>query len=195
MSEFVSFLDPPRDALKGYDHRQRHNAQAHGIPEVFRDAMSVREEVFVDEQHTPLVDEFDYDDARCYHWVAYASVGTTNPSENDSKQSNNERGQYGRRKSSTANKVAIGTIRLVPPPHPPHPQPGSSHKIDNAEQEMPYGAAEVNRAGQDQTKSGQEPYIKLGRLAVLNQYRGEPIPTCTESQLMSSKVSDYRIYS
>jgi len=161
MSQFIGFLPPPGALLAGYDSAQLHSHQVDDkIPEVFRDAMSVREEVYVDEQQIPLENEFDSDDARSWHWVAYASVGT----------SGNSAGQDGDgdRKSSTANQLAVGTIRLVPPPHPPHPEPGSSHKIDNAEGAVP----DTDKGARAQPGNGKEPYIKFGRLAVLKPFRG-----------------------
>lgn len=171
MSEFVGFLSPPGRALEGYDSKQLHTQQPKEIPEVFRQAMSVREEVYVEEQKVPLENEFDFDDARSYHWVAYASVGTPSSPEVQPAASSSSGQSDGRRKTSTANKLAVGTIRLVPPPHPPHPEPGSSHKIDNAEG-VP---ADVDSGHGDKKTSdhGHEAYIKLGRLAVLKPYRGE----------------------
>lgn len=172
MSEFVGFLAPPGHALRGYNSTQLHHDQPEGVPEIFTDAMSVREEVYVEEQKVPLENEFDYDDPRSYHWVAYASVGTSSP---QTEQTESEggyiqgHGQDKRRKSSTANKMAIGTIRLVPPPHPPHPEAGSSLKIDNAEGVSADVDAEHNKTA---VHNGREPYIKLGRLAVLKPYRG-----------------------
>lgn len=182
MSQFVGFLEPPKKALEGYDSTQLHHAQADGIPEVFTDAMSVREGVYVEEQKVPLENEFDHDDPRSYHWVAYASVGTSSPeptavsngngaatgsSSNSSAKQQDEQ----RRKSSTANKLAVGTIRLVPPPHPPHPEPGSSHKIDNAEG-LP-SDTNTELSNKTSAQNPREPYIKLGRLAVLKPFRGK----------------------
>lgn len=163
MSQFIGFLPPPGALLAGYDSAQLHSHQVDDkIPEVFRDAMSVREEVYVEEQQIPLENEFDSDDARSWHWVAYASVGTSGNS--------GAAQEGGDRKGSTANQLAVGTIRLVPPPHPPHPEPGSSHKIDNAEGAVPDTEAVAQKQGQ--RGNGKEPYIKLGRLAVLKPFRG-----------------------
>ncbi|KAI9732290.1 MAG: hypothetical protein M1835_003502 [Candelina submexicana] len=64
--------------------------------------------------------------------------------------------------------MPVGTVRLVPPPHPPHPVPGSMHAFDNAE------AKESKTNGDEQNTSmrdGNEPYVKLGRLATLKPYR------------------------
>lgn len=156
-------LPPPGPALKKYDPAALHHSQPAGIPEVFRDAMSVREEVYVEEQKVPLENEFDIDDPRSYHWVAYASVGTSS-----AQPATNGMPEHAGRKGSTANKVSVGTIRLVPPPHPPHPEPGSSHKMDNHE-----GLPSDLHSGLSRTKvhDGKEPYVKLGRLAVLEPFR------------------------
>jgi len=174
MSQFVGFLAPPGAALAKYDRKQSHTQQPdEKIPEIFRDAMSVREEVYVVEQNIPLENEFDHDDARSWHWVAYASVGTRNSVEGRSGAAD--------RRGSTANKLAVGTIRLVPPPHPPHPEPGSSHKIDNAEGKEP-DVSSIPARGQ--RGNGREPYVKLGRLAVLQPFRGtclQPAASCSLS--------------
>lgn len=158
MSEFIAFLAPPGPALANYDSKELHTSQPEGVPEVFRDAMSVREEVYVEEQKIPLENEFDLDDPRSFHWVAYASVGVSAQEAATSPPSG--------RKGSTANKLAVGTIRMVPPPHPPHPEPDSHHAIDNHDG-VPFGG-DATHAAHD----GKEPYIKLGRLAVLPPFRG-----------------------
>lgn len=64
--------------------------------EIFRDAMVVRTEVFVQEQGIPAENEFDDDDERSIHWVVYAN-----------------------------DKIPVGAIRLVPSPHAPHDHPSS----------------------------------------------------------------------
>jgi len=91
----------------------------HRNPEVFRDAMRVRETVFCDEQHCSLENELDEDDSKSWHWVVYSEGKDSRP---------------------------VGVIRLVPPPHPPHPA-GNSDRGD------------------------EKPYVKITRLAVLSEYR------------------------
>ncbi len=59
-----------------------------------------------------------------------------------------------------ASRLAVGTIRLVPPPHPRHPQ---QH---DAEDPDAHSHSSLN-SRPDRT----EPYIKLTRLAVLAPYR------------------------
>lgn len=173
MSEFISFLAPPGPALANYNSAELHSTQSADVPEVFRDAMSVREDVFVKEQKVALENEVDIDDARSFHWVAYASVGTTSGDGSAAMDGVTKdaaaTAEHPGRKGSTAMRLAVGTIRLVPPPHPPHPQPGSSHKIDNHEglpQEMQSGLSKT------EMHDGKEPYIKLGRLSVLQPFRG-----------------------
>ena len=181
MSEFITILPPPGDTIAEYDPTKRSSEQSSSIPQAFLDAMSVRETVFVDEQEVPLVNELDPDDARSWHWVVYASVGRTKtPSPtrkgstgnaaipNGTHEANNINNGERRTSDSTAARVAVATIRLVPPPHPPHPQPGSHHKTDNADAIPP-----VTHTRRTSLHDGHEPYIKLGRLATLKEYRGK----------------------
>lgn len=173
MSEFISFLPPPGPTLAKYDSAALHTSQPADVPEIFRDAMSVREDVFVKEQKVALENEVDIDDARSFHWVAYASVGTSSSDGAAAMDGVNKdsatTAEHPGRKGSTAMRLAVGTIRLVPPPHPPHPEPGSSHKIDNHE-----GLPHEMQSGLSKTEmhDGKEPYVKLGRLSVLEPFRG-----------------------
>lgn len=107
----------------------------------------------------------DADDSRSWHWTLYSKISTTKL-ENDIPEES-------RRKSHQIDcgNLPVGTVRLVPPPHAPHPQPGSSDGIGGQAESVTKVAAEkngMNRATQD----GEEPYIKLGRLAVLKECRG-----------------------
>ena len=100
MSSFVALQPPPGPALKNYSTTHRPSEQpAQNLPPTFIDAMTVREEVYVEEQHIPLELEFDSEDAQSFHWVVYASVG----------------GASGERRGSAG--LPVGTIRVVPPPH------------------------------------------------------------------------------
>lgn len=178
MSQFISLLPPTASLSASYDPTKLAADQpARDIPTTFKDAMTVRERVFVEEQGVPLENEFDDDDPRCFHWVVYASVGTSsssngngsnsasplsNGTHNDSESPSPQ--EERRQSDPTANRVAVGTIRLVPPPHPPHPAPSDHHKLDNSLHAPATGMqANGSRAS--------EPYIKLGRLAVLPAYR------------------------
>ena len=98
------------------------NPRPKGAPQIFLDAMDVRIEVFCDEQNCALEPELDEDDPRSWHWVAYDLT------------------EAGRRKP-------VSVIRIVPPPHGPHPNGFSDHD--------------------------EEPYMKLGRVATIARYRGQ----------------------
>ncbi|KAF2717292.1 hypothetical protein K431DRAFT_307065 [Polychaeton citri CBS 116435] len=163
-SEFVDCVTPGNlyGRLKLYDRTKPPTEQpgndaadpARSIPQSFLDTMSVREEVYVKEQKVPLENELDQDDERSYHWVAYASLGNS-----ISPPTNGEAGVD--RRASTSTKIPIGTIRLVPPPHPPHPAPGTNHPAD---------ALDTGDAA-DPRDDHEEAYIKLGRLAVIKEFR------------------------
>ncbi|KAI0541331.1 hypothetical protein GGR58DRAFT_16469 [Xylaria digitata] len=219
---FITHLEPTR--LDGYNPRLPHDKQSSHIPAPFKDAMSVRETVFVKEQGCPLEFEYDADDARSCHWVMYASVKmTTEPEERDPDTDLVIRA----RRSETVT-MPIGTLRIVPFPHPPHPpdgaryvggvlQPaedfppvtsnsnagnGSAHGGDKKtdENNPPNGnshGSELPRQrhrafsivderrmsaampfGTDRRTDfhdGKEPYVKLGRLAVLSEFRGHQV--------------------
>lgn len=79
---------PPGDTI-GDVYRSRKDQ----APQIFLDAMTLREDVFCGEQGCPLINELDEDDSRSWQWVFY----------DQERQS------------------PIGVIRLTPPPHPPHP--------------------------------------------------------------------------
>ena len=143
-SEFVDFIVPLRERLRLYDRSRPSTDQpqnkaadpTRAIPQGFLDAMTVREQVFVEEQGVPQENELDEDDERSFHWVAYASIPAKQSSPDGASQ-NGANGYHGTnghahtdRRISTSTKIPIGTIRLVPPPHPPHPTPGTHHKAD-----------------------------------------------------------------
>lgn len=169
-TEFVSRLPPPAEGLQAYDNTKPHDQQPASIPQIFRDAMSVRELVF-GQQGVPLEAEFDEDDARSWHWVVYASVATTSnsPSSDSAPQlpQPNARPSDHRRPSApsnaTAQRLPVGTIRLIPPPHGPNKYlDGDKHP----DADPPAAVTE-----KFERKHPKEPYIKLGRLAVLPEYR------------------------
>lgn len=98
--------------------------------------------------------------------VVYASINTTtDPEVKDAD------GNIVQRKKSVTRTTPIGTIRLVPFPHPPHPEPGSKFTFDASEDDStsppPYI---IDRA--TTYHDGVEPYIKLGRIAVMKEFRG-----------------------
>ncbi|KAH7128351.1 acyl-CoA N-acyltransferase [Dendryphion nanum] len=163
-TEFLSVLAPPGEALKDYDNTKSHTEQVGTYPQVFHDAMSVREEVY-GEQGVPLEAEFDEDDSRSWHWVVYASVGSTSspspPSLHPTKPGNKEEEE--RRASATAQRLPVGTIRLVPPPHGPNKY---KEEVPNRELHHPDSDPPAHIAAHPA-----EPYVKLGRLAILKPYR------------------------
>lgn len=146
----IAFQGPVN--LDGYDRTLPAAVQPSSVPISFLDCMAVREEVFVKGQNIPLQLEADSDDCLSYHWVAYASDGNGSP-------------------------VPVGNLRLVPFPHEAHPLPGSS--FDLPENPTSNGLrAEPKPWIVDRATSfhdGREPYIKLGRMAVLDEYRGKGI--------------------
>ncbi|ORY16387.1 hypothetical protein BCR34DRAFT_622359 [Clohesyomyces aquaticus] len=166
-TEFVSRLDPPGTGLAGYDKTKSWKEQPSSIPQTFRDALAVREEVF-GEQGVPLEVEVDEDDARAYHWVTYASVAQTTlppPTITPDKDWISPAEEQ-RRSSATAQRVPVGAIRLIPPPHGPNP-----YKLDG---DLKTGADEKSQTDekiQPSKKHPMEPYIKLGRLSVIAPYR------------------------
>ncbi|GAM90828.1 hypothetical protein ANO11243_088730 [Dothideomycetidae sp. 11243] len=157
MSSFVAVQAPPGAALKVYDRGKRHNVQPaeENLPPTFLDAMSVREDVYVDEQSVPLENEFDPDDQQSFHWVVYASVSTAGSNGADGAE----------RRSSSGGKLPVGTVRIVLPPHV-HDEESHNEGPDMA----------GPREGQDAEalgclRRGDEPYVRMGRLAVLKPYR------------------------
>lgn len=115
---FITFLEPSR--LDGYTPGASREHQPPSIPSAFLDAMEVREEVFVQEQEVPLDNEFDSDDARSCHWVVYASVNKTEEPEVRDEAT----GAVIRPRKSSTRSTPVGTLRLVPFPHDPHPVEG-----------------------------------------------------------------------
>jgi GNAT superfamily N-acetyltransferase len=73
----------------------------------------------------------------------------------------------------------VGTLRLIPYPHGPHPEPGGNYEAPG--EDAPVEASEtffrrpppeyqVHRA--TSLHDGKEPYLKLGRLCVIEEFRG-----------------------
>ncbi|TKA24513.1 hypothetical protein B0A50_06670 [Salinomyces thailandicus] len=173
-SEFVDFINPLHDRLKHYDRTKGPYDQPQNdaldapkrVPQGFIDAMVVREEVFVKEQKVPLENELDEDDERSFHWTAYASIPTKAVSPELKAQSSGQNGHGSvepNRRVSNSTKIPVGTIRLVPPPHPPHPTPGTHHPADALDTE--------GRRDSIGMHDPREAYVKLGRLAVIPEFR------------------------
>ncbi len=82
--------------------------------------------MFVAEQGVPAEYEFDEDDPRSCHWVVYASVNrVVEPERRDTTT-----GEVLTPRRSRTRTQPIGTVRLVPFPHQPHPRHGGVY-IDN----------------------------------------------------------------
>ncbi|KAK3386601.1 hypothetical protein B0H63DRAFT_138361 [Podospora didyma] len=236
---FIALLEPAT-LLSHWDRKLPSSGQKHpSIPRTFIDAMSVREQVYVVEQGVPQENEFDDDDGRSCHWVIYASVNIKAPVDPaiaanedpitplDDLATTTKR----RPRRSETRSLPIGTIRLVPFPHPPHPRNGGVYvdgqlinagepvsAVANAAHRRPASPSSIpgteppdnNDADEENDENemkeeevvlpltkaerarlirtlpfcldratslhdGTEPYIKLGRLAVLKEFRGRGI--------------------
>ena len=108
-------------------------------PQIFLDAMKIRIEIFCDEQKCAVEPELDEDDPRSWSWVAY-------------QQSPN-----------ALEKVPVATLRIVPPPHAPHPN--GFHDPD------------------------EEPYVKLTRVATMTHARGQGLNKLLMSNAFEYLVS------
>ncbi|KAJ6789083.1 hypothetical protein PWT90_00385 [Aphanocladium album] len=171
---FVSLVEPSK--LEGYKPGSPREEQPAGIPSAFLDVMEVREDVFVEEQGVAVENEFDLDDPRCCHWVAYASVHTTQEHE-----VRDETGAVVQPRKSSTRSTPIGTIRLVPFPHGPHPVSGGRYwnnvlEGDQGKPSQTEDAAAAFIADRPTTyHDGRESYVKIGRLAVQKDFRGNKI--------------------
>ncbi|KAF4452485.1 hypothetical protein F53441_4690 [Fusarium austroafricanum] len=180
---FVTFLAPSK--LEGYKRGAPLDEQPPSISQTFLDAMEVREQVFVEEQKVPAENEFDDDDPRSCHWVVYASVNKV-----EELEIRDEEGNVIQPRKSSTRSTPIGTIRLVPFPHDPHPKDGGRYwngilegEIGNHDDkenghkngDMPAQAKTYIADRKTTFHNGQEPYVKLGRLAVIKEFRGHRI--------------------
>ncbi|KAH7401270.1 hypothetical protein BKA66DRAFT_450098 [Pyrenochaeta sp. MPI-SDFR-AT-0127] len=181
-TEFINLLSPLKGALDGYDNTLPCSKQTIHVPQVFREAMSVREEVY-GEQGVPLEAEFDEDDARSWHWVAYASVATSSgsPPKRLRTSSSNTPADDARRASATATRVPVATIRLIPPPHGPNKYVEHDKPDKHPDADPPNEGSEKKHTA--------EPYVKLGRLAVLKPYRKLGL-----SKLLINAVFDFVVH-
>ncbi|KAK6084531.1 acetyltransferase [Seiridium cupressi] len=174
---FISILEPSK--LDDYDRRKPRDQQAPSVPRTFIDAMEVRESVFVEEQGVPIDYEHDSDDSRSVHWVIYASVRQVVEQELTDPATS----QVLRPRRSETRTQPIGTVRLVPFPHPPHPVPGGKY-VDNvlqnqevntltaSQEERRTSALPYGRDAPTNLHDGKEAFIKVGRLSVIKEFRG-----------------------
>lgn len=181
---FITFLEPSK--LDGFVRGAPRETQPASIPSAFLDAMEVRERVFVQEQHVDVDNEFDMDDARSCHWVVYASVNKT-----EALEIRDEEGNVVQPRRSSTRSTPIGTIRLVPFPHENHPQPGGKYinnELQGAEKDSRPDQGSFPAFSTDRATSfhdGKEPYVKLGRLAVIPEFRGHRVARLLVNTVMS----------
>jgi GNAT superfamily N-acetyltransferase len=159
----LSFQPPVGDQLRFFHRSLPASQQSSAIPKTFCDALTVREAVFVKEMGAvPLAHHTDTDDARSYHWVLYSPT----PPEESPKHSSQP----------------IGTIRIVPYPHHPHPEPGARYEAPGPDAPVldgetvflaPHPPYIVNR--KTNLHDGKEPYLKIGRLCVIKEFRGKKL--------------------
>jgi len=167
-TEFLAVIPPLGSALDGYDNTKPCSQQTINVPQTFRDAMAVREAVY-GEQGIPLEAEFDEDDARSWHWVAYASVAAHSamPPKRMRPSHANTPADDARRASATAIRVPVATIRMIPPPHGPN-----QYIIVNADNTRDtHPAADAPQPTADASHP-LEAHVKLARLAARKAYRG-----------------------
>lgn len=125
--------------------------QSNTIPQTLKDSLTIREQVFVHEQQNiPLQHHIDTFDAISCHWVL------------------------------NADSIPIGTIRLVPPPHHPHPKSGERFEAPGEDVLAPDSKVLFNvplpESVQDRKTDlhvSVESYIKLGRLCLIKEFRGK----------------------
>ncbi|PVH73448.1 hypothetical protein DL98DRAFT_519934 [Cadophora sp. DSE1049] len=150
----ILFQPPvPLTTLQTYNLLLPASSQSPLIPQTFLDSLTVRATVFVNEQRAvPLKHHIDRDDARSCSMVLYSPEQDSRP---------------------------VGTVRLVPSPHHPHPAGGA--RFEAPGDDVPGVSAkelfstELPRYGVDRKTDlhdGVEPYVKLGRLCVVKEFRG-----------------------
>lgn len=234
---FIAFLPRNKTGRLGIEYQRDKlpsEQDPSKVPTEFIDAMAVRKAVYVDEQGVPLENEFDRDDARALHWVIYSSVQQIVEHEvrdiiTDSivrmssssfplliHQTKEKPFFSPGPKHGVTTTIALGTIRLVPFPHPPHPRSGGVYingELTNAGSPASvvarpaFSGQDVSMLSTDEAQrvvypsvwppavddatelhDGQEPYVKLGRLSVLKEYRGRGIG----SQLIDAAINYMR---
>ncbi|KAK3315482.1 acyl-CoA N-acyltransferase [Apodospora peruviana] len=183
----IAVLEPTpssRECIRKWDPRLKAHEQTHpDIPQTFRDAMEVRQKIFVEEQGVEQCNEFDWDDARSVHIVIYAKGlevvkrEVLDPETGAAVIMNH---------SETCSRQPIGTIRIVPPPHPPHPRKGEAYiggDLISGEELKTKDSADNDSVNVDLTGDDgdhvndrdKKVYAKFGRLAVLKEFRGRGI--------------------
>jgi predicted GNAT family N-acyltransferase len=170
-TEIITHLRPPGASISTYNPNEPPTAQGWPLPQPFLDAMAVRTVVFVCEQGVEASREQDDDDARSHHWVVYAPANSRprrgaadGPPWGDVNVdvARNPRD----RSASTAAKLPVGTIRAVPPDPPGCVGNGSSGSCGRA-----HAIVAANPLPHPTVHRG-EPYVRLGRLATVPEFRG-----------------------
>ena len=174
----------------------------HVIPRTFVDAMSVREQVYVAEQGVPQENEFDDDDFRSCHWVIYASISQV--VEHEQRDPATGQVIRPRRSESSSVPIGtIRLVPFPHEAHPldggvyvdgklvngdelKKPSPVSTPMTEEEKQRYPLGPVGDKLTYVDpkytfirdrptSLHDGVEPYVKLGRLAVVKEFRGRGI--------------------
>ena len=185
---FITFLEPSK--LEGYQRGAPPEIQPPTIPKAFLDAMEVREEVFIKEQKVAAENEFDANDPRACHWVVYASVNKT-----EELEIRDEAGNVVQPRRSSTRSTPIGTIRLVPFPHDAKPQAngrywngvltGDGSQQNGQQYHSPTPPRTYDADRPTSFHDGKEPYVKLGRLAVIKEFRGHRIASLLVKTVLS----------
>lgn len=153
-SPTINIVPPPGASISQIrPHPPFDSATYPSVHPGFLSALSVRFPVYVDEQHCSPTEEIDKDDPISWHWVAYVT-------EQDASTDGHRR-------------VPAGTIRLIPAsPLPIHHD--DSEESREAEREVAEEHAEKAlgpKHGKTEMWDGKEAFVKLGRLATLQEYR------------------------
>ncbi|KAI4213931.1 MAG: hypothetical protein LQ351_003626 [Letrouitia transgressa] len=125
------------------------------IPPLFKAALEVRDEVFVQEQQCLAENEIDGDDAKSWHWVCFDTAEAA---------------------GAQAGKP-VGTLRLIPaaPAEQEGEEMGREHLVKSEEdrREAGEGLRTEPRHGKTGMWDGLESFVKVGRMATLKEYRGQ----------------------
>ncbi|RAH41967.1 GNAT family N-acetyltransferase [Aspergillus brunneoviolaceus CBS 621.78] len=133
-------------------------------PRLLTDALTIRQKVFIDEQHCSAEEEIDADDGRSWHWVVYHDQTPESTSPTPARAGANPTAQEPPQPDApeSRDRIPVATIRLVPPPNV-HEHHDHDHNHN--------GTGNGDGAPAEQAQEP-EPYIKLTRVAVLREYRG-----------------------